>query len=108
MPSAEISKVWISAESWAPGEWNPRDDAVDVIATLSDGSRWSATMCSFDHVAALREQAAESGECLQGRYVWAAGLILVADTSRPSVEAVLRDLLESGEFHAALASEPPA
>jgi hypothetical protein len=98
--------VWISAESWAPGEWTPENDATDVAVTLADGSRWVATFCSFTYVETLRANWSRSGECLGGRYVWMTSLVLVEDTSRATTEAVVRDLLASGEFQSAFAASP--
>ena len=61
-----IAALWISAENWNPGQWMPEDDCVDVLATLDDGSRWSATICSFEHVGTLRKKWQASGEYLSG------------------------------------------
>ena len=98
-----LTATWIEAEHWAPGEWTPDDDVTDVIATLSDGSRWIGTFCAFNHVSRLRDHCAASGECLGGRYLWASDLILIESTARESVEAALRDLLRAGELRSALA-----
>ena len=94
-------EVWIEAEEWGPGQWTPRDDVTDAIVTLADGTRWVATFCAFDHVATLRRNCAATGECLGGKYLWASDLILIDDTSRPSIEAAARDLLASGELRSA-------
>ena len=93
--------LWIEAEEWAPGRWNPSDDVTDVIVTLAAGSRWIASFCAFDHLATLRANCAESGENLGGRYLWASDLVLVDDTSRSSIEAVVRDLLANDELQSA-------
>ena len=69
--------------------------------TLADGSRWLASFCAFGHLATLRQRCAESGENLGGRYLWASELILVEDTSRPTLEAVVRDLLTRGDLPSA-------
>ena len=95
-------QVWIEAEHWAPGEWQPANDVTDAIVTLPDGSRWSGTFCAFAHVDQLRANWAASGECLGGKYLWVSDLILIDDTSRASIEAVVRDLLASGELLSAL------
>ena len=94
-------QVWIEAEEWAPGVWDPADDVTDAIITLSDGTRWVATFCAFAHVNALRANCAQSGECLSGKYLWASDLVLIDDTSRPSIEAVVRDLIASDELRSA-------
>jgi hypothetical protein len=93
--------LWIEAEHWAPGQWTPTDDVTDAIVTLEDGSRWIATFCAFDHVTALRGNCAANGECLNGKYLWASDLVLIDDTSRESIESVVRDLLATGELRSA-------
>ena len=98
--------VWIAAEQWAPGQWSPDDDLTDAIVTLSDGSRWVATFCAFKHVETLRRKLANERECLGGKYVWLSDLILVDDTSRVSIQAVIQDLLASGEFRSAFDRVP--
>ena len=90
--------LWIEAEEWPAGEWTPADAVTDAIVTLGDGTRWAASFCSFAHLAALRANCAESGDNLGGKYLWASDLVLVDDTSRASLEAVVRDLLARGEL----------
>ena len=99
--------LWISAEHWAPGEWTPHDDVTDVVVTLAEGTRWTATVCAFAHVATLRRLWAQHGEALGSRYVWMANLILVEDTSRETTTAVIESLLRSNEFESAFARVAP-
>ena len=93
--------LWIEAEHWAPGAWNPGDDVTDATVTLADGTRWVATFCAFAHVETLRANCAASGENLGGKYLWATDLILVDSTSRQSIDAVVRDLLAAGMLQSA-------
>lgn len=95
--------LWIEAEEWPAGEWTPADDVTDVVVTLADGSRWVASCCAFAHLPTLRDRCAESGENLGGRYLWASELILVEDTARPTLEAVVRDLIDRGDLASAFA-----
>jgi len=94
--------IWIEAEHWPAGEWSPADDVTDAIVTFPDGTRWVGTFCAFAHIDRLRANCAASGECLGGKYLWASDLVLIDDTSRSSIEAVLRDLVDSGEYRSAL------
>jgi hypothetical protein len=93
--------LWIEAEEWPAGQWTPADDVTDVVVTLPDGSRWVGSCCAFAHLATLRRNCAETGENLGGRYLWASDLVLVEDTSRATLEAVVRDLLARDELGAA-------
>ncbi len=94
-------ELWIEAEEWPEGEWTPDDAVTDVVATLGDGSRWVATFCAFGHVEALRRACRETGENLSGRYLWASDLILVDDTTRDTITAVVADLHAAGDIPSA-------
>jgi hypothetical protein len=100
--------TWIEAEEWSPDDWQPANDVTDAIATLADGTRWIGTFCAFAHVETLRMTCAANGECLGGKYLWASDLILIEDTSRPSIEAVISDLLASGELMSAMTLISPS
>jgi hypothetical protein len=58
--------IWIEAEAWAEGQWNPHDDNTDVFVTFEDGSRWVATFFSYQNVLTLIEKDKQTGECLRG------------------------------------------
>lgn len=100
-PDVESYKLWIEAEEWEAGEWKPTDSVTDAIVTLQDGTQWVATICAFGHVPTLRARCADNGECLSGKYLWASDLILIDETTRPSIDAVVRDLLAAGELQSA-------
>ena len=100
--SVALRSIWLSAETEAPGQWNPTDDAVDVEVTLTDGSRWGGTFVTYRYLETLRARYANSGECLSGRYFWAANLVLCDLVDRPTIEAVVADLLATGELQSAL------
>ena len=100
--------VWISAEHWAPGQWQPENEAVDVQVTLPDQTRWVATFCSYKFVDTLRAKYAADGQSLGGRYVWIADMVLVEDTSRATIESVVHNLLNTGDFRSAFDECPPS
>ena len=102
--SSQSFSLWIEAEQWPAGEWQPDDAVTDVVVTLDDGSRWIATFCTYVHLDTLRRTCASTGENLGGKYLWASDLILVDDSSRASVEAVVRDLLAAGDVASAFSS----
>ena len=93
--------VWIEAETWSPGQWVPRNANSDVVVTRPDGSVWTATFFSYENIAALRLKNQETGECLNGRYMWATNMILVDEITRARVEEVVADLVATGEFERA-------
>ena len=98
--------IWISAETWAPEEWNPRCDAIDVVVTLPEGTRWAATFITPSYMDELRRKYAETGECLGGRYFWIARTVFADELSRPAIEEIVEDLLATGELRSAFRRLP--
>jgi hypothetical protein len=90
--------IWIEAEEWAAGQWNPSDDNTDVIVTFDDGARWVATFYSYQNIFSLAEKNRETGECLGGKYFWGTDLILINEVSREQIEEVIVDLMKENEF----------
>jgi hypothetical protein len=90
--------IWLEAEHWEPGQWNPRDDNLDVAVTFADGTRWVATFFTYTNIATLRAHYQESGECLSGKYFWASDMILVDEVSRERIEEVIDHLLKECAF----------
>ena len=100
--------IWISAETDASGDWSSRDDAVDVVVTMADGTRWAATFITPLHMQQLRAADRETGEYLAGRYFWIARPVFTDELSRPAIEAIVADLLASGELRSAFRRLPGA
>ena len=94
-------EIWIEAEAWAPGDWVPTNTNSDVVVTRDDGSIWTATFFSYEHIAELRRGYQDTGECLHGRYFWATNMILVDAVTRERVEEVVADLMVTREFESA-------
>jgi hypothetical protein len=97
----KVENLWIEAEQWAPGEWNPADCNSDVKVTLSDDSEWMATFFTYTNIKVLKEKNQPTGECLSGRYFWATDLILVDLLTRARILEVVEDLIETNEFERA-------
>lgn len=93
--------IWIEAEDWGEGAWDPSDEASDVVVTFADGRRWIASFVAYGHIPTLVARNRESGENLGGRYLWASDLVLVDAVSRDSIEAVVADLIRDGGFESA-------
>jgi hypothetical protein len=90
--------IWIEAEQWVPGTWNPEDANTDVIVTWEDGSRWVATFFSYQNVQTLSEKNRGTGESLSGAYFWASDMILADQVSRQRIEQIIEELIKTGEF----------
>jgi len=102
MPTT-IKSIWIEAEHWASGEWNPRDENSAVRVELSDGTAWVATFFTYQNIESLRLKKAATGECLSGKYFWATDLVLIDELTRARVEEVVAHMLAEQEFSSAFA-----
>jgi hypothetical protein len=102
----QIHTIWIEAEEWAPGEWNPQDDNTDVIVTLEDGSRWVATFFTYRNVQTLTDKNKTTGECLAGTYFWSSNMILIDEVSRQRIEEVIGELLKEKTFETVFSHLP--
>ncbi|HEX5506036.1 MAG TPA: hypothetical protein VFW96_25690 [Thermomicrobiales bacterium] len=69
-----------------------------MIITFADGTFWFATFFTYANIATLTEKNQRTGECLSGRYFWAAEMILVDEVSRERIEEVVAHLIETGAF----------
>jgi hypothetical protein len=102
----QIQTIWIEAEEWAPGEWNPQDDNTDVIVTLEDGSRWAATFFTYRNVQTLTDKNKTTGECLAGAYFWSSNMVIIDEVSRQRIEAVIGELLKEKTFETVFSHLP--
>ncbi|MFI1105193.1 hypothetical protein [Streptomyces melanogenes] len=71
---------------------------VDVVVTLKDGSRWTATVFTVAEAERLMKLWAETGEALGGRYFWVSDGLIVRDPGIDSMTGVIAGLIENGEF----------
>lgn len=98
--------VWIEAEHWTEGEWNPPDDNSDAIVTREDGSRWVASFFSYANISSLAQKNRRTGECLGGKYFWASDMILIDEVTRAGIEEAIQDLMASSSFETAFSRCP--
>ena len=71
---------------------------VDVEVTLSDGSRWVATLLTLDEIRRLMERWKTTGERLDGSYFQCADLVVVERGGIEAATDLLRRLVDTGEI----------
>lgn len=71
---------------------------VDVHVHLLDGRRFTGLVGTLADVQAAMGRYQTSGECLNGRYFWAAELVLVDQANVETIVAVVEDMTQSGEM----------
>lgn len=69
---------------------------LDLILTLEDGSRWSATVLTLEEIASIWRRWEVTGECFNGRYFNCPDLLLVKEAGIDSICEVLENVLATG------------
>ncbi|WP_280435103.1 hypothetical protein [Nocardia carnea] len=64
-------------------------DNIDVMITLNDGSRRSATILTLDRIWAIMQRWQESGEYASGTYFTCPDLVIVRKAGIPAIMEVL-------------------
>lgn len=72
-------------------------ELTDVEVHSPDGRRWVGTVGSLAHVRAIMERYEETGECDNGAYFWATGLLFMREETIEAAVDALESLVQSGE-----------
>jgi len=92
-----FTRIWLEFEEW--GEpIDPKDANSDVAVELEDKTVWGATFFTYANLLNLAQKNRRTGECLGGRFFWAAGMFFVDELTRERVTEVVKCLLATGEF----------
>ena len=70
---------------------------VDVLVTLDDGSRWSATLLTLAEIQRLMDRRTTTGESFGGAYFQCPDLIILRHGGVPAATALLQQLVDAGE-----------
>lgn len=90
--------LWIEAEHWAKDEWDELDTNTDVIVQFQDSSKWIASFFTFKNIGTLVEKNKQSGECLDGKYLWSSDMILVQKCNRNQIGEVVDHIIKENIF----------
>jgi len=77
------------------------DDNVDAIVSLPTGEKRTVTFFTVKNLQSIMERHRSTGECLSGKYFWATDMVIVRDLRRVTLDAVVADMIESGELNSA-------
>ncbi|MFC8176758.1 hypothetical protein [Streptomyces sp. NPDC057325] len=109
-PSEPIERAWdepwyrVRMEdfqaSFLPSDGEDLDEVcnIDVLVTLKDGSRWTATVFTVAEVERLMKLWAGTDEALGGRYFWVPDGLIVRDPGIDNMTGVIAGLIKNGEF----------
>lgn len=82
-------------------------DPVDVSVRTPGGEKYTGTFFTFEHVQAIMQAHAASGESLGGKYFWAKDAIIVRELDEDAIVSVVLDLWRDGQLPSAMTQSLP-
>ena len=74
----------------------------ELEITDPDGTRRWGHLATIDQIEKRLIQHGNTGECADGSYFWATGLVILKDLEPSTVRAAVDDLVVTGEYRSAL------
>lgn len=96
-----VKSIHLTALDGDNEAYDPRKGNTDVIVSLEDGKKYIASCFAYDNIGELRITHQFDGNFLHGTYFWDKNMILVKECSLPSIESVVNDLIDEGNFQEA-------
>ena len=93
-----IVRLFLSRESDVHDALTPDEAFTDVVAESDQGERYVASFFSYKSLELLRQRHRKDGDFLDGKYFWAVNMVLIDECTRESIEQVVKDLIEEGDF----------
>ncbi|MEN0047024.1 MAG: hypothetical protein AAF806_08210 [Bacteroidota bacterium] len=94
----QISRIILSGEKEESNEIDYVNTCTDVIVELENGDTFIASFLTFHHLFTIIQSNIENGNFLNGKYFWMELMVLVKDCSIATIEAVIEDMIEEGDF----------
>ncbi|MFC5591059.1 hypothetical protein ACFPRA_19445 [Sporosarcina soli] len=94
---SRFKKLWIETEQ-CDCNIDIYDDNTDVIVTMNDGTKWTASFFTYKNIESLRLKNQQTGENLNGLFLWSSNMILIEKIDRTLLERVISNLMEEGLF----------
>jgi hypothetical protein len=101
-----IKSIHITAQDAGNGRFDPKNGNTDVIISLEDGTKPLASFFSYENINSLRRQHQFNGDFSNGSYFWNKNMILVEECSLQTIESVVNDIIEEGNFPEAFRQLP--
>ena len=99
--NSDVKSIYLSSQNGGNENFNPKRGNTDVIVSLEDGRKYIASFFAYDNVDDLRLEHQLNGDFLNGSYFWDKNMILVEECSLQTIESVVNDIIEEGNFEEA-------
>ena len=72
--------------------------STDVIVYLESGRKFIASFFTYSNILEMKAHHRNDGDYLNGSYFWDRNMVLVENCSLHSIEPVVKDLIDEGNF----------
>jgi hypothetical protein len=93
-----VKSIHLTALNEGQNAFDPRRGNTDVIISLEDGTKYIASFFAYENIDELRVQHQFNGDFLHGSYFWDKNMILAEECSAESIELVLHEIIDEGNF----------
>ena len=95
----EEYEIILTAES-RKNHFNEEEEGItDAIVKFPSGESFTASFISFQKISELRTENKRGHKFLDGLYFWTKDMILIETCSLNSIQKVIENLIEEGDFH---------
>jgi hypothetical protein len=96
-----VKSIHLTAQNGDNENFDPKRGNTDVILSLENGTKYIASFFAYDNIEGLRLQHQLNGDFLHGSYFWDKNMILIKDCSLQTIETVVSDIIDEGNFQEA-------
>jgi hypothetical protein len=96
-----VKSIHITAKDGEVHDFDPSTGNTDVIVFLENGKKFIASFFAYGNIEVLRLVHQFDGAFLNGNYFWDKNMILVKECTLKSIELVVTDIIEEGNFQEA-------
>lgn len=93
-----IQKILLSSETELNDKSDLQDAHTDVIVKMNDGEKYVASFFTYKNLKTLQLLHREENDFLGGKYFWVKGMLMVENCKRQTIEKVVGDLIDEGDF----------
>lgn len=94
-------RIWSPHTIPPPGSGGAADANIDVHVIFNDSRRYIGTLVTLEAIRRLMEEYRITGECENGLYLWAKGLVIIDELSVGTLRACISSLVRTGEIASA-------
>lgn len=93
-----IKKIFLSSLREEESDRDSVDDSTEAVIVFDNGDTYTASFFTYRNIESMRELHQSQGSFLSGKYFWTERMLLIDFISQENVTAVIKDLLDQGDF----------